>query len=339
MVNILKYIFSKIKFNILFIITSIKIYTIEKKNKNKFIFFFYGSSSDMMMIGSLLEPLQNKYKNVILICNKSHEGIVDIYNPKKSIEYYFINQFWCNYYILTLKLLNPEINKIKKGTIVQANFNFFYNINKLHINFHIPYKSLIEYTLGLEINTPQTYPYFDEINIKIVDNLIKKSKLIADKIILINPISYTHMPISNNIWNLISDIYFKEGFSPLFNIKGNNNNKIDNYTFKYDTIEIPVHLVPLFSSKVYAGCARMGGGFDLLKFYTREITRTILIKLGDSFDNELGSYRKDISNNNYMQMLTEISSNNILNLNIVVIEKFHDDNEISKLIKNSLTFH
>lgn len=338
MANILKYTLSILKLNILILIAFFKIKFIEKKNKNYFIFFCYGSTSDMMMIASLLQPIKKKYNDIKIICIKSHENILKIYNPQKNVEYYFIDQFWSNYFIIVLKFINPEINKIKKGILVQANFNFFYNINNLHINFNIPYKSLIEFTLGLEKNTLQSYPYYDELDNYLVDSLLNKTNLKWDKIILINPISYTHMPISNNIWNLIADAFYQEGFAPLFNIRGNKNNKFENYNFNYDTIEIPAHLVPLLSSKVYAGCARMGGGFDLLKFYTKEPTRTILIKIGESFDKELGNYRKDISNFNYLQMLNEISPNNLVNLSILVIEKFHEEKDILKMSKKLLEF-
>ena len=129
----------------------------------------------------------------------------------------------------------------------------------------------------------------------------------------------------------------------MFNLK-NTPNKLNfnstfytNYKFNYPTIEIPAHLVPLFVESVFAGCARMGGGFDLLCVYSPKRVRTILISLDDPYDNDLNLYIKDLTENSINLFLSSFKKDCINNNNLVLSK--NDSNIIfESKIKSALIF-
>jgi hypothetical protein len=321
----------------------LKIKHLELRYKNKYIFYCYGSTSDMFMIGSLLSSISEKYGEIIIICNIIHEDIFRIYINNNLVKIHFINEKWNKYFIHFLRK-KSEISKIYKGKLIQSNFNFYYNIPTICNLFEIEYKKMIELVFNLPENIQQSYPIYNDNDKYIVNNLIKEIKHDPQKIILINPIALTHFPLSSEIWNFIAKVFSNNGYYPVFNVKNTpnklnfNSNFYSNYKFNYPTIEIPAHLVPLFSEQIFAGCARMGGGFDLLCIYSKMKVRTILIRLDDSFDIDLNSYRKENSYNSTNLYLTSFKNEIEINNNDLVLTKNESNLDLELKIKNSLNF-
>jgi hypothetical protein len=90
------------------------------------------------------------------------------------------------------------------------------------------------------------------------------------KIILINPIAYTHKPFSRNEWSALAKILEEANFKVIFNIKNNiSRPNHDEWLDCQNAINVPAHLLPLLSQNIRLTLARPGGGFDLCFGYSK----------------------------------------------------------------------
>jgi hypothetical protein len=265
--------------------------TKHKINKNIYILFVYGHTSDIFSIASLLDAFAVKYGQTLVLAPKQHAETFRLLSNNNNIQYLWLNEL--------------EINKLRKATAVtgvyEANDLDIYKGSKLlpgiiktlylvlYPNVHalimadrLSYRDAITWMMGLDKNTPHRYASYSESDKSAAAAILTDGGTNVNRIALINPICYTHKNISVNAWKGVADAFVACGYKPIFNLKRNPDDKNHQYNIVPDgfpIVEIPAYLVPVCADMVGMGCARHGGGFDLLEVYAPANNNNLLICL------------------------------------------------------------
>lgn len=253
-------------FYYLYSIIYIKLFIFLKKiDKNKYILFTHASTADTFAIASLIDVFCENYGEVVLIISESHIQTFRIYCKSKKINYIVLTEKKCiqfrSYIYEDAKYQN---NILKKGIIKPLHSVFYKNIPDLYKKGFINYRDALTWVMNLDKSLHFKFPEFDDKDHDNAENIFTFLKTNLKKVILINPICYTHTGLPNNLWEDIAEAFAKKGYTVVFNLMKNSND-INTYNFskKFPIVHVPAYLIPLVSEKIAYTCARWGGGFDL----------------------------------------------------------------------------
>jgi len=235
-------------------------------NNTNYYYLISGGVADIYHILSICDALKKKF-NPVFIISEQYISILKLFP--------IINKFFVinsNIYFNLNLYLYYEDEKIKyrneKGQIKSLHVANYRELSKLTNSYLLDYFKSFELMFpNNKIKFNKISPYFSQKNIDYVDNELIKLKS-EKKIAIINPICYTHENLDISLWKKIYKIIESHNYDVYFNIKGNfEKDKIIEFDNTFNQIEIPVDLLPIYSSKVDLVISRYGGGFDLLFVY------------------------------------------------------------------------
>jgi len=283
---ILRLIFSAIKK--LFYFIYIKKYIFSKKiNTNKYILFAHGSVSDTVYMASLLDSFNSKFGQTYIIASKEYIDIFRIYTNKKDLIFFFETEEKCRKLRYAITISGSYKSRgLFPGIIRPLHGVMYPYFNDLTLTNRLSYRDMITWIMGLDRNVPYNYiTNYSKEDYDKANELLSSTGYNISKIALINPICYTHKNISVKAWEGVAEAISSKGFHPIFNLKSKIDDKNSHLSpINYQTINIPAYLVPLCSELVGIGCARQGGGFDLIQSYSRKENNCILILLSDKIN-------------------------------------------------------
>ena len=259
-----------------------------KIDKNKYILFTHASTADTFAIASLIDVFCENYGEVVLIISEAHIETFRIYCKSKKISYIVLTEKKCiqfrSYIYEDAKYQN---NILKKGIIKPLHSVFYKNIPDLYKKGVINYRDALTWVMNLDKSLHFKFPEFNDKDHENAENIFININNLK-KVILINPICYTHTGLPNNLWDDIAEAFIKKGFTVVFNLMKNSND-LNTYEFsnKFPIVYIPAYLIPLVSQKIAYTCARWGGGFDLAHSFNAK-SKCILITLLDTISCERG---------------------------------------------------
>lgn len=280
---IIRFIFSLLKK--LFYFIYIKIYLFSKRiNSNKYILFAHGSVSDTLYMASLLDAFNSKFGQTYIIASNEYIDIFRIYTNQKDLLFLFETEEKCRKLRSAISVSGYYKTKgLFPGIIRPLHGPMYPNYNELTLTNRLSYRDMITWIMGLDRNLPYNYiTNYSKDDYNKANELLSSTGYDISKIALINPICYTHKNISVKAWEGVAEAISSKGFHPIFNLKSkidDNNSHLS--PINYQTINIPAYLVPLCSEIVGIGCARLGGGFDLLQSYCKKGNNNLLILLSD----------------------------------------------------------
>jgi len=281
--SILCFLFSLLKY--IFYFFYIKIYIFSKRiNTDKYILFAHGSVSDTVYMASLLDEFNSKFGETYIIASIEYIDIFRVYTNKKNLNFLFETEEKCRKLRYAITISGSYRSRgLFPGIIRPLHGVMYPNLNELTLSNRLSYRDMITCIMGLDKNVPYNYitNYSKDDYDKAIE-LLSTTGYNISKIALINPICYTHKNISIKAWEGVAEAISSKGFYPIFNLKSKIDDNNSHLSPKnYQKINIPAYLVPLCSEIVGIGCARLGGGFDLLQSYCNKSNNNILILLSD----------------------------------------------------------
>jgi hypothetical protein len=299
-------------------------------DKNKFILFTHASTADTFAIASLIDNFCQIHGEVVLIISESHIDTFRIYCESSKINYIILSEKKCiKFRSYIYEDANYQINIFKKGIIKPLHSVFYKNIPDLYKKGRIHYRDALTWVMNLDKNLHFKFPVFDEKDHKDAENIFVSYNSDFKKIILINPICYTHTGLPNNLWEDIAEVFKNKGYTVVFNLMKNSND-LNTYEFsrKFPIVHIPAYLIPLVSEKIAYTCARWGGGFDLAHSFNPK-SKCLLL-----------AFSEDIGSDENRQEDPPISSAKSLYLNFCNKEVFKililDDLKLNKYLEDQI---
>jgi hypothetical protein len=191
-----------------------------------------------------------------------------------------LDESWCaaifyyNFYSkLTIGSSDPRF--------LNLNMNVYENLTKLNLNRKITTReaySLIAPVKNVLLIKKKYYPKYTEFDKNQVEEILSIFNIDKDRIILINPIGYSHKPLSRNMWCSLSKVLEDDGYRVIFNVTNIfSRPEINEWIDCHNAIQVPAHLLPLLSENVRLCLARLGGAFELSFRYSRSSDALIFL--------------------------------------------------------------
>lgn len=257
----------------------------QRIDKKKFILFLHASTADIFAIASLIDNFCQKYGGIELIVSNSHLEIVKRLCQSPKIKYIIISDKECSFLRSNIEFVgNYHDNILKPGIIKPLHSALYKNIEKLHRHRSLHYREACNWVMNLDKDTKFKYPSYTIEDHDEVNSILNKIELNFNKIVIINPITYTHCALPNQFWEDFANVLKNKGYKVVFNLKKNTND-INNYEFQsnFPFVYLPAYLIPLIAEKIAFFCARLGGGFDLAHSFNSE-SKAILLLLSDKLE-------------------------------------------------------
>lgn len=302
-------------------------------DKNKYILFTHASTADTFAIASLIDSFCDAHGEVVLIISDFHIETFRIYCKSKKISYIILPEKKCikfrSYLYENGKYQN---NVLKRGIFKPLHTVFYKNIPVLLNTRRIHYRDALTWVMNLDKSLHFKFPDFNDNDHENAENIFININNLK-KVILINPICYTHTGLPNNLWEDIAEAFAKKGYTVVFNLMKNSND-LNTYEFSknFPIVHVPAYLIPLVSEKIAYTCARWGGGFDLAHSFNPKskcillaLTNDILCEKGKQEDHPLDIAKQlhiDFCNKEVFKILAlnELEFNNYLEEQINSIE-------------------
>lgn len=259
-------------------------------DKKKYILFLHASTADIFAISSLVDVFCEKHGQIELILSSSHFEIVKRYCHSPKIRFVVISDKKCSILRSYIEYVgNYQDNMLKPGIIKPLHIVLYKNLLDLTLNKILHYREALCWVMKIDKDTKFKYPVYSLEDHKEVNCILNSIDSDFKKIIIINPITYTHHGLPIEIWEDFAVVLKNKGYKVVFNLKKNSNDIID-YEFqsKFPSIYLPAHLIPLIAENIAFFCARLGGGFDLAHSFS-PTSKAILLLLSDKL--EFGSKR------------------------------------------------
>ena len=258
---------------------------------NKKAIFCYGSVGDTFLMIQYFKNYSIENQDAILVGSISYKDVFRIFGILES-KFLAISESWCgailDYYFYFHQ------NKTSNLNFLNLNFNYYKNLKKLVRNSEINVKQALLTIAPIKNFKEKNYPVYSDYDKLQVENMLSVYNADKSKIILVNPIAYTHTPLSRCEWVGISKILEDAGYKVIFNIKSialrsQNNEWLD----CKNIIEVPMYLMPLFAQSVRLTLSRPGGAFDLAHCFSNSSdTLLFLFKEKYIYDDQESCYKE-----------------------------------------------
>lgn len=229
------------------------------------------------MIEHACHLLQENSASVIM-GSKNYVDIFRIYGiPVKRI--ISISEKWCvailNYYHST----QSKIPEFKNSRFINLNINSYNSLRASVRDSKVSFKqALLKIAPYKNLPVKKYYPKYSTHDHDKVSKILSKFSNNAKNLILINPINYTHEPISRTQWTEIAKVLQDNGYQVIYNIKNNfSRSKNVEWIGCENSIEVPAHLLPLLGGYVGLTLARPGGAFDLTFGYSPDSSALLFL--------------------------------------------------------------
>ena len=237
----------------------------------KNVVFCYGSVGDTFTMIRHIKNFMMENPKCVVLGSINYKEVFRIFGITGN-SYMGISESWCaaifnNYWYTRLDRFRPSDKKF-----INLNINVYENLRKKVIRREITHRdALLKIAPIKNIQSNEKfYPVYSKFDKHQVGEILAKFSLDSQKIILVNPIGYTHKPLSKIKWLNLAKVLENAGYKVIFNVKNNasmpKSNEWNNYE---NTIEVPAHLLPLLSESVRLCLARPGGAFDISFGYSR----------------------------------------------------------------------
>jgi hypothetical protein len=257
----------------------------QRIDKKKYILFLHGSTADIFVMASLIDNFCQKHGEIELIISSSYLEIIKRLCHSSKIRFIIISEKKCVFLRSNIKYLgNYQDNLLKPGIIKPLHFVLYTNLLELSHYTILHYREALNWVLNLDKETRFSYPIYscdDEREVNIILNKINSD---FNKIIIINPITYTHSALPNQFWEDFANVFKTKGYTVVFNLKKNSNDSKDyEFSSSFPFVYLPAYLIPLISEKIAFFCARQGGGFDLAHSFN-EKSKAVLLLMNDTLE-------------------------------------------------------
>lgn len=258
----------------------------QKIDKKKYILFLHGSTGDIFYFASLIDIFCHKYGEIELIISSSHLEIIKRLCHSSKIRFVIISEKKCAFLRGIIEYVgNYQGNLLKPGVIKPLHQVFYTNLLELTLYRILHYREALNWVLSLDKDTKfNNYPIYTFDDHREVNIILNKINSDFSKIIIINPITYTHSALPNQFWEDFANVFKEKGYTVVFNLKKNSNDSKDyEFSSSFPFVYLPAYLIPLISEKIAFFCARQGGGFDLAHSFN-EKSKAILLLINDNLE-------------------------------------------------------
>ena len=275
---------------------------------NKKVFFCYGSVSDTFYMIEHAHHLLQEDSASVIMGSKNYVDIFKVYGiPVKRI--ISINERWCLAIINYYHSRNSKIPEYKNSRFINLNINSYNSLRASVRDSYVSFKQAL-LTIAPYKNLPvkKYYPKYSKDDHDKVGKILSKFSNNAKNLILINPISYTHEPLSKAQWTEIAKVLQDNGYKVIYNIKNNfSRSKNVEWIGCEKSIEVPAHLLPLLGEYVGLTLARPGGAFDLTFGYSPDSSVLLfLYKNKKIYDYQESSYLESHMKNLLEEMFGKV---------------------------------
>ena len=207
----------------------------------------------------------------VIMGSKNYKDIFRVYGVAAD-RVFSISEQWCaaiiNYYHYRQSKM-PEYQNFK---FINLNINSYDDLRVSVRDSKVSFKqALLKIAPYKKLPDKKYYPKYSKDDHYKVSKILSKFGINTKNLILINPIGYTHEPLSRVQWTGIAKVLQENGYQVIYNIKNNFSRSKDvEWIGCENSIEVPAHLLPLIGRHVRLTLARPGGAFDLTFGYSSD---------------------------------------------------------------------
>jgi hypothetical protein len=297
-------------------------------DKNKYVLFTHSSTADTFAIASLIDNFCNVHGEIVLIISDSQIDTFRIFVKTDRVKYIILSEKMCkNLRLIIFWDASYQKSILQKGVLKPLHVVLYKNLLELINSRSLFYREALNWIMCLDKEIRFKFPEYNEYDINKANDILNNINVIHKKILLINPICYTHISLSNDVWEDIANAFTKKGYTVVFNLMKNSNDN-NNYDISntFHKVFLPAYLIPLISEKIAFTCARWGGGFDLAHSFNQN-SKCIIINFEDSLHTDL--YRQKDPSIDYIDDIFLNFCNKkifkIITLNEMKYNKYLDD--------------
>jgi hypothetical protein len=205
----------------------------------------------------------------VIMGSENYKDIFRVYGI--PVERFFpVNEYWCAAIISHYHYKKSKISEYKNCKFINLNINSYDDVRESVRDSKVSFKqALLTIAPYRSLPDKKYYPKYSKAEHHEVIKILSKFGNNLKNLILINPIGYTHEPLSRIQWAGIAKVLQESGYHIIYNIKNNfSRSKNVEWIGCENSIEVPAHLLPLVGEYVGLTLARPGGAFDLTFGYS-----------------------------------------------------------------------
>ena len=246
----------------------------------KNVIVLHGSVGDVILSTSLLSSGRQYIEDCVLVCSINNRPIMSIFEFKGNQPLIYLPHAK----ILKIRGLIDratlrDYRPLFKFGLIVTQPGLHRNLASLINDRILMHRDAFNWSLRLPFETVPSIPQYGDRALIELEGCLRMPPTELSKMVLINPLCYTHQGLGQSDWTGIAKAIQHFGLIPIFNVKTVSK---DMSEFKTPmgslTVEIPTHLVPLAASLTVFNMARCGGAFDLLHIYNLA-SKSILITI------------------------------------------------------------
>lgn len=278
------------------------IYAVLLRHSNFFlkrqIIFAHASSADICTIASLLDA-HVRHNGPALVLHSSYlSKVFEVFSENRDCSFFPCSERYCLairrsaeciisiFHSTPFRYLNP-CRKIIFGHIVMyPRLHQLVRRNEDGLPGGVSGMAALREIFSLPPEETFKKPSYGEGDIREVTQLFSGISNDIREIALISPICYSHPNIPGDTWAYIAAALRDSGYKVAFNMKRNAldpSNQENIAPSGFQTVNIPIHLLPLVGGGVGMVCGRTGGGFFMATCFSN-VKRTLLIQLDSTFN-------------------------------------------------------
>ena len=246
----------------------------------KNVIFLHGSVGDVIFSTSLLSSGRQYLEECVLVCSVNDRPIMSIFEFRDNQPLVYLSH--AN--ILKLRSLIEratlrDYRPLFKFGLIVTHPVLHHNLAVLIDDRILMHRDAFNWSLRLPFNTLPSVPQYDDRALLELHGYLRMPPKELSKMVLINPLCYTHQGLGQSDWASIAKAVQGLGLIPIFNLK-----TVSRDTREFNVpegslmVKIPTHLVPLAAGLTAFNMARCGGAFDLLHIYNLA-SKSILITI------------------------------------------------------------
>jgi hypothetical protein len=270
---------------------------------NKKIIVCYGSVADTFIMIQHGKCFLSENPKYILIGSREYKDVFRIFGVP-SYKVILLSDNWCSS-IFNYSFYSGQSFKFSNRKFFNLNVSVYEYLKKQIINSAITMREAL-LTIAPIKNSKliySNYPIYSLSDAHQIEKILSNFEVEKKRIILINPIGYTHKSLSRVEWSGLAKVLEDNGFIVIFNVKNTSTRPSnDEWIGIKNAIQVPAYLLPLLSQNILLTLARPGGAFDISFGYSQDSNVLIFLnKNKNIYKNQLSS-NKEIHIKKYLSI-------------------------------------